>query len=248
MSGDERASHAPGLSDPTDPLVEGRMEVLGLMPNSSNYTYLARCRTRDAETLAIYKPRRGEIPLWDFPEGTLHRREVAAYELARFLGWPSVPTTIVRDGPEGRGSAQRFVAFDPEHHFFTLQAERADDFRLIALFDVVANNADRKGGHCLLGEDGTIWAIDHGVCFNEEPKLRTVIWDFIDEPIPGGARVDLERAAAALAPHGALRPTLERLLAREEVDATAERLDVLLRAGCFPAPEPGTRPWPWPPV
>jgi uncharacterized repeat protein (TIGR03843 family) len=248
VSGDERASHAPGLSDPADPLVEGRMEVLGLMPNSSNYTYLARCRTPDAETLAIYKPRRGEIPLWDFPEGTLHRREVAAYELARSLGWPSVPTTIVRGGPEGRGSAQRFVPFDPEQHFFTLQAERADDFRLIALFDIVANNADRKGGHCLLGEDGTIWAIDHGVCFNEEPKLRTVIWDFIDEPIPEGARADLERVAAALAPGGALRAALEGLLAREEVDATVERLDGLLRAGCFPAPEPGTRPWPWPPV
>jgi uncharacterized repeat protein (TIGR03843 family) len=248
VSGDERASHAPGVSDLPDPLAEGRMEILGLMPNSSNYTYLARCRTRDAETLAIYKPRRGEIPLWDFPEGTLHRREVAAYELSRFLSWPHVPTTIVRDGPEGRGSAQRFVAFDPEQHFFTLQAERADDFRLFALFDVVANNADRKGGHCLLGDDGTIWAIDHGVCFNEEPKLRTVIWDFIDEPIPGAARADLERAAAALAPSGALRRALEHLLARGEVDATAERLHALLRAGRFPAPEPGTRPWPWPPV
>ena len=235
------------MNDP-DPLAEGRMELLGLMPNSSNYTYLARCRTRDAETLAIYKPRRGEIPLWDFPEGTLHRREVAAYELSRYLGWPHVPTTIVRDGPEGRGSAQRFVAFDPEQHFFTLQTERAEDFRLFALFDIVANNADRKGGHCLLAEDGTIWAIDHGVCFNEEPKLRTVIWDFIDEPIPEAARADLERAAAALAPRGELRSGLERLLARTEVDATAERLDTLLRSGRFPAPEPGTRPWPWPPV
>jgi hypothetical protein len=224
------------------------MEILGLMPNSSNYTFLARCRTREEETLAIYKPRRGEIPLWDFPEGTLHRREVAAYQLARFLGWPHIPTTLVRDGPEGRGSAQRFVTSDPEHHFFTLQEERAEDFRLIALFDVVANNADRKGGHCLLGEDGTIWAIDHGVCFNEEPKLRTVIWDFIGEPIPEAARADLERAALALEPRGDLRRTLETFLARHEVDATAARLDTLLREGCFPAPEPGSRPWPWPPV
>ncbi len=248
MSGDERASHAAGLSDAAGALAEGRMEILGLMPNSSNYTFLARCRTRDEETLAIYKPRRGEIPLWDFPEGTLHRREVAAYQLARFLGWPHIPTTLVRDGPEGRGSAQRFVTSDPEHHFFTLQEERAEDFRLIALFDVVANNADRKGGHCLLGEDGTIWAIDHGVCFNEEPKLRTVIWDFIGEPIPEAARADLERASLALEPRGDLRRTLEAFLARHEVDATAARLDALLREGCFPAPEPGSRPWPWPPV
>jgi uncharacterized repeat protein (TIGR03843 family) len=248
VSGDERAPEAARLTDQDVPraLVEGDMRVLGLMPNSSNYTFLARCRCDDEEVKAIYKPQRGEIPLWDFPEGTLHRREVAAYEVARALGWPHVPPTVLRTGPEGPGSAQLYVEHDPEQHFFTLEHERAEEFRRIALFDLVANNADRKAGHCLLAADGTIWVIDHGVCFSDEPKLRTVIWDFVGEPVDPALRADLERLREAFG--GGLGRTLGRLLAPEELAAMDARVAELLRAGVFPEPIPGTRPFPWPPI
>src|ERR1700675_3037079 len=171
-------------------LATGELEILGLMPNSSNYTFLARALgdgTRaKPDVLGIYKPRRGEMPLWDFTDGTLCRREVAAYLVADELGWPNIPPTVLREGPEGLGSVQLFVEFDPDDHYFTLEQAHPDEFRKVALFDLVVNNADRKAGHCLLGTDGLIWVIDHGVCFNEEPKLRTVIWEFLGEPIPAG--------------------------------------------------------------
>ena len=246
MSGDERAPRVALVIPPA--LAEGAIEVLGLMPDSSNDTLLARCRADTQECFAIYKPARGEAPLWDFPDGTLHRREVAAFVVADALGWPNVPPTVLRDGPLGPGSLQLFVRFDAAEHYFTLGAERADDFRRIALFDLVVNNADRKAGHCLLGEDGTIWVIDHGVCFADEPKLRTVIWDFIDEPIPPGLADDLARLGADLATTSPTKLALDALLAPAEVDATSERVERLLASGRFPEPEPGVRPIPWPPI
>jgi len=248
VSRDERALRA-GLSDPAVPpvMATGDLEILGLLPRSSNYTFLARAGEGDDAVLAVYKPRRGEIPLWDFPEGTLCRREVAAYVVARTLGWPNVPPTILRDGPEGVGSVQRFVPFDPEAHYFTLEPERADDFRRVALFDVVVNNADRKGGHCLLGEDGTIWVIDHGVCFSEEPhKLRTVIWEHVGEPIEPALLEDLRRFHDEL-DGGAAAAELDDLLDPEEIAAMRDRAGAVLADGRFPEPGPG-RPYPWPPV
>jgi len=248
VSRDERAL-VTGLSDPAVPpvMATGDLEILGLLPRSSNYTFLARAGDGDDAVLVVYKPRRGEIPLWDFPEGTLCQREVAAYRVARELGWPNVPPTILRDGPEGVGSVQRFVPFDPQAHYFTLEPERADDFRRVALFDVVANNADRKGGHCLLGEDGTIWVIDHGVCFSEEPhKLRTVIWEHVDEPIEAGLLEDLRRFRGRIA-RGPAETALADLLAPEELAAMRDRIDAVLAHGRFPEPGPG-RPYPWPPV
>jgi uncharacterized repeat protein (TIGR03843 family) len=227
-------------------LESGDVEPLGLLPRSSNFTFLARVRAGDEEILAVYKPRSGEAPLWDFPEGTLCRREVAAYALADALGWPRVPPTILRDGPEGEGSVQRFLAFDPAQHYFTMRERRPDDFRRIALFDVVANNADRKSGHCLLAEDDELFVVDHGVCFNVEPTLRTVIWDFVDEPIPPPMLEDLRALRLKLAA-GDLRDRLLGLLSSGEVDATARRLDDLVTLGRFPEPGPG-RPYPWPVV
>jgi uncharacterized repeat protein (TIGR03843 family) len=153
---------------------------------------------------------------------------------------------VLRDGPEGEGSVQLFVDFDPTEHYFTMaEAGRfLDEFRRIALFDVVANNADRKAGHCLLGRDGRIHVIDHGVCFAEEDKLRTVIWEFVDEPIAPSDLEDLRRLADDFPP---LRAELAPLLSGRELDALQERLDVVVRAGRFP--EPGEhRPYPWPPV
>jgi hypothetical protein len=246
VSGHERAPR-PALVIPRA-LAEGAIEVLGLMPDSSNDTLLVRCRADGQECFAIYKPARGETPLWDFPDGTLHRREVAAYVVADALGWPNVPPTVLREGPLGPGSVQLFVRYDAAEHYFTLGAERADEFRRIALFDLIVNNADRKAGHCLLGEDGTIWVIDHGVCFSDEPKLRTVIWDFVDEPIPGDLRDDMAGLGVELSTASPTRLALDALLAAAEVDATAERLERLLTSGRFPEPEPGVRPIPWPPI
>ena len=252
MSRDERALDA-GLSDPVVPraLAHGELEVLGLMPGSSNYTFLASAKDPDggeADLLAIYKPRRGEQPLWDFPQGTLCRREVAAYVVARSLGWPRVPPTVLREGPEGLGSAQLFVQFDPEQHYFTMQETHADAFRDIALFDVVVNNADRKGGHCLLALEGGIFAIDHGVCFHEEDKLRTVIWEFIGEPIPPERLQQLRSLADAVAdPADPLRREIGNLLGRAEIEAMADRIERIVHDRVFP--EPGDhRPYPWPPI
>ena len=143
MHGHERASQAALVtSGAPRALAEGEMEVLGLMPNASNHTFLARCTLGDEQVMAVYKPRAGEMPLWDFPAGTLGRREVAAFLVSQALGWPDVPPTVLRDGPGGEGSAQLFVTFDPEHHFFTLRG-RDDEFRRVALFAALVNIADR---------------------------------------------------------------------------------------------------------
>jgi hypothetical protein len=248
VSRDERSPQASRVNDPLALLAGGEMELMGLMPNASNYTFLARCRAGDDETLAIYKPERGESPLWDFPDGTLHRREVAAFVVARALGWPNVPPTVLRDGPEGPGSVQQFVAFEPDQHYFTLEIARAEDFRRVALFDLVVNNADRKAGHCLLGEDGRIWVIDHGVCFHEEPKLRTVIWEFVGERFPEGTDRDLASFLDDLGSDGAASRELATLLAPEEVQALVTRTRGLRDLGVYPEPEPGDRPYPWPPI
>ncbi|HVD70052.1 MAG TPA: SCO1664 family protein [Actinomycetota bacterium] len=249
MSRDERALEA-GLSDPAvaPALAGGELEILGLLPRSSNYTFLVRATGEDGDqALGVYKPQRGEIPLWDFPEGTLCRREVAAYVVARALGWPNVPPTILRDGPEGLGSVQTFVSFDPEEHYFTLQERFAEDFRAVAAFDLVVNNADRKGGHCLLGEDGRIWLIDHGVCFSAEPKLRTVIWEHMDEPIPASLLAGIERLGVALDEGGTDRDELGALLNEEELLALRRRIGEIAASPVFPGPG-GDRPFPWPPV
>lgn len=247
MPGDERAGGA--LTD--DPallglLEEGDLQVAGLLEGASNHTFLAEAARNGHRTLVVYKPVRGETPLWDFHQGTLARREVAAYRLARALGWPRVPPTVLRDGPFGIGAVQAFVRADSTEHFFTLRERRPEDFRAVAAFDVVANNADRKGGHCLLGEDGRIWVIDHGLCFHASPKLRTVVWEFAGEPLPEDLRGDLRRVAGELA-EGPLAEDLLGLLTGDEVAAAATRAERLAEDGRFPHPGPG-RAVPWPPV
>ena len=228
-------------------LRSGTLEVLGLLPNASNGTFLARAALESEKELAVYKPRRGETPLWDFPDGTLCSREVAAYVVARTLGWPDVPPTVLRDGPYGVGSVQTFVRFDPEEHYFTLADRFPDDFRRIALFDLVVNNADRKGGHCLLGEDGRIHVVDHGVCFSVEPKVRTVIWDFAGDPIPSPLREDLRRLTKGVR-SGPVRTELQALLDGAELEALAARADAAARLDRLPSPDTDRRPFPWPPI
>jgi hypothetical protein len=227
-------------------MASGDIRLLGLMPDASNSTFLAEVRDSDRRALIVYKPRAGEMPLWDFPDGTLFLREVAAYEVARALGWPGVPPTIVREGPHGRGAVQRYVEADRTQHFFTLRDTRLDEFHAVAAFDALVNNADRKGGHCLVDPNGDIWVVDHGVCFSAEPKLRTVIWDFAGMPIEPGLLRDIEGVATAIR-SGPLGRTLRKLLSATEVAALVRRADALAGRGRFPSPGRG-RPYPWPPV
>jgi uncharacterized repeat protein (TIGR03843 family) len=223
-------------------LTEGEMEVHGRIAGSSNATLLVTCRLDGEELLAVYKPSKGERPLWDFPGG-LFRREVAAYVLSEWLGWGLVPETVERaEGPFGRGSVQRFVHEDGTSHYFTLRDDPRWHPTLMRLcaFDVVANNADRKSGHVLLGSEGRIWAIDHGLCFHRQHKLRTVIWDFAGCEVPGGLRRDLGRV------RGTVPEVFSGLLAEEEIDAVGARITSLLRAGVFPEPLGDRPPYPWP--
>jgi uncharacterized repeat protein (TIGR03843 family) len=225
-------------------LAAGDLELLGRIPWASNATLLARVRHRELEGLAVYKPVRGERPLWDFPSGTLYRREVAAYLVSEQLGWGLVPPTLVREGPLGVGSLQLYVDADAEVTAFELLADGNATLPRVAAFDVVINNADRKAGHCLLAEDQRVWAIDHGVCFHEEPKLRTVLWDLAGRPLEAADVADLEALAAA-ASGGELGERLAELLAAEEVAALARRSLALARKGRLPAPRSG-RAYPWP--
>lgn len=240
-------------------LSAGRVEVLGRIPWGSNATLLAdvfppgddatgdEADDRDpapALMQAVYKPRKGERPLWDFPAG-LDRREVAAYELSRALGWDIVPQTVLRnDLPFGTGSLQRFVPFDPAAHYFTLldDPQHHDILRQICCFDLVSNQADRKGGHCLLAEDGRVWAVDNGLSFHREPKLRTVIWDFAGEPIPERLRDDLGRLA-----RDGLPEELQRLLDRPEQAALLRRAELASEMQQFPD-DPTSSRYPWPPI
>lgn len=226
-------------------LHRGRLEVLGRLPWASNATFLAKVIEggHHGELLVVYKPRAGERPLWDFPKGTLCQREAAAFEVSEALGWSLVPPTLLRDGPLGMGMVQLFVDHDPEEHFFTLRQTHGAFFRLVAIFDVVSNNADRKGGHCLRARDGRLWAIDHGVSFHPEDKLRTVIWDYAGEGLPEGATAALARLEQRLT--GPLGRRLSELLCPAEVEAIAERSAQLRHAGSLPREAPG-HPYPWP--
>ncbi|MGH9003612.1 MAG: SCO1664 family protein [Acidimicrobiia bacterium] len=244
-------------------LERGELEVLGRMPWASNHTYLGRlCLDgpgeggvpekqgpggvpEKQEALAVYKPRRGERPLWDFPEGTLCQREVASHLVSEGLGWAIVPPTILRPGPLGEGMVQLFVDHDPENHYFTLRDAYRDRFRQFALFDVVINNADRKSGHCLLDADGHVWGIDHGVTFHQSVKLRTVIWDFEGERIEDDLAAVLARLDDGL--DGELGLELACLLAPADVDAARRRLKWLLSRRVFPSPMTDY-PYPWPMV
>jgi uncharacterized repeat protein (TIGR03843 family) len=220
------------------------LEVVGRMRYSSNATFLVEAKIDGVELAAIYKPRRGERPLWDFRQGTLCQREVAAFELSDALGWDIVPLTILRDGPLGVGAVQRFVDHDPDEHFFTLRDEHEDRFREFACYDVLVNNTDRKGGHCLHDQvNDVIVGIDHGLTFHEDWKLRTVIWDFAGEQLPPAAADDVCRVVADLG-SGALGARLGALLDPDELDAVVRRAQGMLDRG-LPLPDDWhSTPWP----
>ncbi|MBI4589931.1 MAG: SCO1664 family protein [Candidatus Rokubacteria bacterium] len=227
--------------DALDLLTRGAITVKGRMPWSSNAIFLVQVTLESATALGVYKPGRGERPLWDFPPG-LFKREVAAYFLSEALGWGLVPPTVRREGPLGEGSLQRFVPADVEQHYFTLREDRAHHARLrrICLFDLVANNADRKSGHCLLAPDGVIYAIDNALTFHAEPKLRTVIWEFGGEPIPEAMLADVRRLLVA-----GLPAPLSALLDPAEQEALLVRARAIVGEGRFPVDTTGWR-YPWP--
>lgn len=229
-----------------DLLSQGEVEVLGLLPYSSNYTFLTKVGSGEGAVHAVYKPRRGERPLWDFPQGSLAAREVAAFVVSDASGWDLVPATVLRaDAPLGEGSLQLFVHHDPDRHFFVMQDEKRYDFRVFAAFDAVINNADRKGGHVIEDADGRLWAVDHGVTFHVEPKLRTVIWDYAEQELGAAARGGLEKLSESFERDDGLTSPLEGLLAADEIEATRWRIGSLLEMGRFPVPETD-RPLPWP--
>ena len=222
-------------------LLRGEIAIVMRMPYSSNATYLVSVTLDDKSVQAIYKPMRGEKPLWDFEPG-LHRREVAAYRLSQAMGLHCVPITILRDGPSGEGSLQLLIESNPDEHYFTIFEQRQDlhdQFRAMCAFDIVANNTDRKSGHVLVDKNSHVWGIDHGVCFSEDFKLRTVIWEFGGEDI---APQLLEK----------IKPLIETvplevatLLSTQEVVAISERAKWLVEGARFPV-DPSGRHYPWP--
>ena len=244
---EERARQEVTVPALLELLSEGELELMGLMPWSSNYTFLCTVRHGELATYAVYKPREGERPLWDFPSGTLCKREVAAFLVSDALGWLLVPPTVLRDGPHGEGSVQFFIDADQEEHFFSLRDEHGEQFQRMAVFDALINNADRKGGHCLIDDDGHIWAIDHGIAFHDEDKLRTVIWDWAGQPIPADLLEDVRRVSGELAPSQPLAEALSGLLLPRELTALRRRADLLVERGCFPRPT-GGRSVPWPAI
>jgi hypothetical protein len=239
---------SPAVDDAVfDILSSGDIEVLGLLPYSSNYTFLTKVSGKGSETLAVYKPSRGERPLWDFPLGTLARREVAAFLVDRAAGWSYVPPTVLRDdAPLGSGSLQLFIEHDPERHFFVVGRERLQEFAPICALDVVINNADRKAGHVIEDGDKKLWAVDHGLSFNVEPKLRTVIWAFAQDAIGSDIEAKLRRLEEKLSDPSGLGGKLESLLSVDEARATLDRVRALRTEGRFPAPEPEQHHLPWP--
>jgi hypothetical protein len=242
--------------DPSSPVLQaalqhGDLELKGQFMLGSNYTFLVTVRYEGRELSAVYKPLRGEQPLWDFPDNTLARREVAAYLISEALGFHFVPyTTLREDGPfYGPGSLQQYIEYDPEYHYFNFSDADKARLRPVVLFDLLANNADRKGSHVLI-EKGTnkLWIIDHGLCFHHEEKLRTVLWDFAGEPIPGELLRCLSALPALLSSASEFRTTLRPYLSSREISALASRARSLLNLQRFPSPPHDRRAYPYPPV
>ncbi len=236
------------LDEAVDIIENGDMDdEVGLMRWGSNYTFLVNIVRADISLMAIYKPRRGERPLWDFPDGTLCNRETAAYLTSKALGWGIVPPTLLRQGTRGIGSVQLFIDHDPEEHYYTFDKPRfSGQLERMAIFDAIANNADRKGGHCIVDDDQHLWGIDHGLTFNASEKLRTVIWDYAGLPISAAILAELDHFCARLADdRDDYTRDMRELLSGIELRMLRLRVEDLLDSGIFPLPGPGTnRPWP----
>ena len=221
----------------------GNYEIKGQFTFGSNYTFLVSVQHEGKNYSAVYKPLRGEQPLWDFPENTLAGREVAAYLISEALDFHIVPfTTLREDGPYGAGSLQQFIDYDPEYHYFSFSEEDRQLLKPVVLFDWLCNNADRKGSHVFF-ETGThqLYAIDHGICFHADDKLRTVLWDFGGQKIPQDllSRLSLGRSLLA---------DLEPYLSPREISALVARAESIRKRGVFPRQPRDRRAMPWPPL
>lgn len=221
----------------------GKYEIKGQFTFGSNYTFLVAVQHEGKEYPAVYKPLRGEQPLWDFPENTLAGREVAAYLVSEWLGFRFVPfTTLREDGPYGAGSLQQYIEYDPEYHYFSFSEEDRELLKSVVFFDLLCNNADRKGSHVFFeSETHKLYAIDHGICFHEDDKLRTVLWDFSGQKIP----VDL---LSRLSLYPSLLADLERYLSPREISALRARAESIIKRGTFPRQPHDRRALPWPPL
>ncbi len=242
-----------GPSDvvPSDPsafafLAEATLGESRLLPNVSNYSLLVELCLGDRRGYGVYKPQAGEAPLWDFPSGTLYRREYAACLMGRLLGWELVPLTVVREGAYGVGSLQLYVPPVRESNYFAIREARQEEVLRMALFDVVTNNADRKASHCFEAQSGGVWGVDHGLTFHAQPKLRTVIWEFAERPIPEPLLEELRLLLGELeaATSDAVRE-FGGLLAPEEMRALRGRIVDVLQTPFFPSPY-SRRDLPWP--
>ncbi len=235
----------PGV---VEALRDAELSDLRLVYDSSNYVFITELDHAEAgRGLGVYKPETGERPLHDFPMGTLYQREIGAFALSQLLGWDLVPPTVEVDGPHGIGSLQLLIDHEPREHYFVLRETDEYDERLaqIAVFDLVANNADRKGGHVLLDPDGALWCIDNGLCFHRHAKLRTVVWDYAGSEAGDDWVTDLRRARECLLDGDAAAETLRSCLDVGEVEALAERIDEFVAHPVLPE----MYPWrcvPWP--
>lgn len=238
-----------GEQYPLNILEHGEITITGEFLWGSNYTFASQVSYGDQDLQCVYKPTRGERPLWDFPRATLAHREVAAYLVSETLGWGFVPPTVFRrDGPIGPGSLQLHIDHDPEYNYFSFSHADLQRLRPVAIFDYLINNADRKGSHVIFDQQGQLWLIDHGISFHQEQKLRTVIWDFAGESIPEQLCADLGRFGTQLQEGIQFRTKLGHYLAPQEITALARRNQHLITSKKFPNPHPNHRPYPWPPV
>jgi len=234
---------------PLNILEQGDISITGEFLWGSNYTFAVEISSGDQVLQGVYKPTRGERPLWDFPRATLAHREVAAYLVSEALGWSFVPPTIFRDdGPIGPGSLQLHIDHDPEYNYFSFSKTDLQQLRPVAIFDYLINNADRKGSHVLFDQDGQMWLIDHGISFHQEQKLRTVIWDFAGDPIPEQLCSDLVQFEGQLLEGTHFHDRLGQYLVAQEITALAKRTRYLIASKKYPDSHPNRRPYPWPPV
>jgi len=232
-------------------LQNGALTLVGQALRGSNSTFLTQVADTNSSVQAIYKPSRGERPLWDFPDFTLAQREVAAYIVSYLLGWNLVPPTVFRVQPAvyGKGSLQLFIDHDPTLHYLNAPINDQNLFMKIAIFDLLINNADRKSGHVIFDLENKPWLIDHGLCFNYEFKHRTVIWDFAGLLIPDDLKSEIQKFILKLQ-SGRLRLVrkLNMLLSELEVTSMINRGLYLIDQAEFPHPEPNRRSYPWPPI
>jgi hypothetical protein len=226
-------------------LCDGELDIQGRLVDASNATLFCNVELDGVAAACVYKPIAGERPLWDFPEGTLAHREVAAYQVSETLGWGIVPPTVMRDGPFGPGMCQLWIDVDESVDLGVLARSDLPQLRRMAIFDAVVNNADRKGGHLLPTPDGHIFGVDHGVCFSVEDKLRTLLWRWRGKKIEQDFVEALRELRVTL--DKALCEQLSNLLSAAEVHATRRRVDRLIATGRYPQPSEDWPAVPWPP-